>query len=188
VVRVSGSAGGDAAGPERAAAAPAAEVPHQPDKRRAEDDAADADAGDRGAPSAATPGKRHRAAAAGAPSGDEAVTAHAALGAAEAEARCGAGEANEKEAGAALRRLGVRETDPRFAAALAHERAAFAEQVRGNFARRQLAALQRLLFAGLLHARRQRVAVHATHVGSAGHAVVSLTRQGQRALQCDTPH
>jgi len=159
VVRVSGSGGRGAASPEHAMSDPAAQAAHQPGKRRAEHDAVDADAHDRGAPSAATPGKRHKAAAAGAPSGDEAVMVRAALGAAEAEARCGAGEASEEEARAALRRLGVRATDPRFAAALAHERADLAKQVRGSFAWRQLAALQRLLFAGLLRAGRQRMRV-----------------------------
>jgi len=59
-----------------------------------------------------------------------------ALGAAEAEARF-AGEAvdeddDEGDARAALRRLGVRNADPRFAAALAHERAGFAKQARSS--------------------------------------------------------
>jgi len=138
VVRVSGSAGGGASDPERAAAAPAARAPHQPDKRRAEDDAAAADVNDQGVPSAASPGKRHKAAATGAPSSGEATMARAALGTAEAEAHSAAGDSDEGDARAALRRMGVRATDPRFAAALAHERADLAKQVRGAFSRRQL--------------------------------------------------
>jgi hypothetical protein len=200
VVRVSGSDGGSAADPERAmpaVAAPAAKAPHKPDKRRLEGQtsdaaAADADADDRGAPSVASPGKRHRAAAAGAPSGDEAVTAHAALGAAEAEAGCGAGGALEDEARAALRRMGVHKNDPRFAAALAaaiaRERAGHAKQVRYSF-----------LGSSWLHPKAlcraccaQRYcesdsALQAARVGSVGQVVVSLTRQGKRVLQCDTP-
>ncbi len=164
VVWVSGSHGsGGAADPERAMpamGAPGAEAPHKPDQRRSEGRtseaaAADGDADGRGAPSVASPGKRHRAAAAGAPSGDEAVTAHAALGAAEAEARCGAGGALAGEAGAALRSMGVHKNDPRFAAALAaaiaHERAGHAKQVRYSFFWRQLAAHQGLV-QGVLRA------------------------------------
>jgi hypothetical protein len=141
-VWVSGSHGsGGAADPERAMpamAAPGAEAPHKPDQLRSEGRtseaaAADGDADGRGAPSVASPGKRHRAAAAGAPSGDEAVTAHAALGAAEAEARCGAGGALAGEAGAALRGMGVRKGDPRWAAALAYLSAGYAKQVRCSF-------------------------------------------------------
>jgi hypothetical protein len=137
-VWASGGAGGSAAGPEHAApatAAPAAKARRKADKRRAAaGDAAGSSAYDREAPSEGRPGKRHRAAAAEAPGGDEAVVARAALGAAEVEARF-AGEAvdeddDEGDARAALRRLGVRSTDPRFAAALAHERAGFAEQAR----------------------------------------------------------
>jgi hypothetical protein len=138
--RASGSAGGSAADPERGAPAtpaPAAEACRKADKRRAAAaDAAGGNAYDRGAPSEGRPGKRHRAAAAGAPGGDEAGVARAALGAAEAEARF-AGEAadednDEGDARAALRRLGVRKADPRFAAALAHERADFAKQARSS--------------------------------------------------------
>jgi len=147
VVRVSGS-DGSGADPERAmpaVAATGAKAPHKPDKRRADKAAADADAYDQDAPSVVTPGKRRKAAAAGAPSGDGAVMVHAALGAAEAEARCGAGEAVEQVTGAALRRMGVRKTAPQFAAALAHEHLDHAEQVRISFhSSQKLAALQGL--------------------------------------------
>jgi len=89
-----------------------------------------------GLPSEGRPVKRHRAAAAGSSGGVEDVVTRAALGAAEAEARF-AGDAvdeDDDEGGArgALRRLGVRNADPRFAAALAHERAHFAEQARSS--------------------------------------------------------
>ncbi len=134
----SGSAGGRAAGPEHAApatAAPAAKARRKADKRRAAaDNAAGSSAYDSEAPSEGRPSKRLRAAAAGAPGGDAAVAARAALGAAEAEARS-AGEAVDEDddggdARAALRRLGVRSADPRYAAALAHERADLAKQAR----------------------------------------------------------
>ena len=137
VVRASGSAGGRAADPARAAyatAAPAAKASRKTHKRRAAArDAAGSTTHDRGAPSEGRPSKRHRAAAAGAPRGDEAGVARA-VDAAEAEARC-AGEAADigndgGDVRAALRRLGVRSADPRFAAALAHERADFAKQAR----------------------------------------------------------
>jgi len=134
----SGSAGGSAAGPEHAApatAAPAAKARRKADKRRAAArDAAGSGAYDSEAPSEGRPGKRHRAAAAGAPSGDEDVAARAALGAAEAEARSAVEAVDEDadggDARAALRRLGVRSADPRYAAALAHERADLAKQAR----------------------------------------------------------
>jgi len=138
VGRASGCAGGRAADAEHAApatAAPAAKARRKADKRRAAaGDAALRNAYDRGAASGGGPGKRHRAVAAGARGGDEAVVARAALGAAEAEARF-EGEAvnedgDEGDARAALRPLGVRSADPRFAAALARERAGFAEQAR----------------------------------------------------------
>ncbi len=138
VVRASGGAGGSAAEPEHAApatAAPAAKARRKADKRRATTgDVADADAYGRDAPSEGGPGKRHRAAAAGARGGDEAGVARAALGAAEAEARFAGGavdeDGDEGDARAALRQLGVRSADPRFAAALARERADFAMQAR----------------------------------------------------------
>jgi len=138
ILRASGSAGGSAAGPEHVApatAVPAAEARCEADKRRAAArDAAGSNDCDRGALSEGRPSKRHRAAAAGEPRSDEAVVARAALGAAEADARF-AGAAvdaddNERDTRAALRRLGVRNADPRFAAALAHERADFAKQAR----------------------------------------------------------
>ncbi len=138
IVWVSGSAGGSAADPAHAAsamAAPAAKARRKANKRQAAaGDVADAGPSDRGAPYEGTPGKRHRAAAAGAPGGDEAVVARAALGAAQAEACLPGGAADkdgdEGSAHAALRRLGVRKADPRFAAALAHERADFANLAR----------------------------------------------------------
>ncbi len=136
--RASGSAGGSAADPEHAAPAtraPTAKARRKADKRRAAvDDAAVSSAYDSEAPSEGRPGKRHRAAAAGAPGGDEAVVARAALGAAEAEARFAGGaideDDDEGDARAALRCLGVRSTDPRYEAALARERADFAKQAR----------------------------------------------------------
>ena len=134
VLRASGSA----AEPARAApatAAPAAKARRKANKRRAAaGDAAGSSAYDSGAPREGRPGKRHRAEAAGARGGDEAGVARAALGAAEAEARF-AGEVviednNEGRARAALRRLDMRAADPRYAAALAHERADLAKQAR----------------------------------------------------------
>jgi len=93
LVRASGGAGGNAAHPEHAppaTAAPAAEARRKADKRRpAAGDAAGSNDCDSEAPSEGRPSKRHRAAAAGASSGHEAVNARAALGAAEAEARSG---------------------------------------------------------------------------------------------------
>jgi len=138
VVRASGGAGGSAAAPAHAApatAAPAAKARRKADKRRAAaGNAAGSSADDGGAPCEGRDCKRHRATAARAPRGDEAGVARAALGAAEAETRC-AGEAADigndgGDVRAALRRLGVRSADPRFAAALAHERADFAKQAR----------------------------------------------------------
>jgi hypothetical protein len=137
-VWASGSAGGSAADPEHAApatAAPAAKARRKANKRRAAaGDAAGSNAYDRGAPSEGRPGKRHRAAGPGAPGDDEAVVARAALCAAEAEARFAGEPVNEDndegDARAALRRLGVRDADPRYAAALAHERADLAKQAR----------------------------------------------------------
>ncbi len=138
VGRASGSAGGSDADPEHAApatASPASKARRNANKRRATTgDVADADAYGHDAPSEGGPGKRHRAAAAGARGGDAAVVARAALGAAEAEARC-AGEVviednDEGRARAALRRLDMRAADPRYAAALAHERADLAKQAR----------------------------------------------------------
>ncbi len=137
-MRASGSAGGGAADPEHAApatATPAAKARRKADKRRADArNAAVSNACNRGAPSGGGPSKRHRAAAAGAPGGDEAVIARAALGAAEAEAGFAGGAVEEGDdsgdARMALRRLGARSADPRFAAALAHERAGFAKQAR----------------------------------------------------------
>ncbi len=134
VLRASGSA----AAPARAApatAAPAAKAHRKADKRRAAArDAAGSNDCDSGAPLKGRPGKRHRAEAAGARGGDEAVVSRAALGAAEAEAGFEGDAVNEDgdegDARAALRRLGVRSADPRFAAALAYERAGFAEQAR----------------------------------------------------------
>jgi hypothetical protein len=139
-VRASGSADGRAADPARAApatAAPAAKARRKAGKRRAAaGDVAGSSACESGLPSEGRPVKRHRAAAAGSSGGVEDVVTRAALGAAEAEARF-AGDAvdeDDDEGGArgALRRLGVRNADPRFAAALAHERAHFAEQARSS--------------------------------------------------------
>ncbi len=136
VVRASGSAGGRAADPARAAyatAAPAAKASRKTHKRRAAArDAAGSNTHDRGAPSEGRPSKRHRAAAAGAPRGDEAGVARA-VDAAEAEARC-AGEASDDDnedgdAYVASRRLGVHKADQRYAAALARD---FAKQARSS--------------------------------------------------------
>ncbi len=149
LVRASGCAGGSAADPDHAApatAAPAAEARRKAEKRRpAAGDAAGSNDCDSEAPSEGRPSKRHRAAAAGASSGDEAVNERAALGAAEAEARSGEAVDAEDHGGdvrAASRRLGARDTDPRYVAALAHERGDIAEQVRGS-----------RLCAALLHCR-----------------------------------
>jgi len=136
--RASGSAGGSAADPARGAPATealAAKARRKPDKRRAAaGNAAGSNDYDNGAPSEGRPGKRHRAAAAGTPRGDDAGVARAALGAVEVEARLAGAAAYEDDDGgdarAALRHLGVRSADPRFAAALAHERADFAKQAR----------------------------------------------------------
>jgi len=173
-----------------AVGAPAAKAPHKPDKRRlegraSEAAAADADAGEPGAPSVASPGKRHRAAAAEAPSGDEAVTAHAALGAAEAEARCGAGAAVEHDTRAALRSLGVRKDDPRWAAALAHLCAGHAKQVRCSF--HGGSSLHPKVSCRADCGQRcceSASAVHVARVGRVGQVVVSLTTQGKRARTC----
>ncbi len=136
--RASGSAGGSAADPEHAApatAAPAAKASCEANKRRATaGDAAGSNACDGGAPSEDRPGKRHRTTADETRNSDEAVIAHAALGAAEAEARS-AGEAMDVDneggdARAASRRLSVHNADPRYAAPLALERADFAKQAR----------------------------------------------------------
>ena len=142
VLRASGSAGGSDADPARAAPATAAlataagaKARRKAGKRRAAaGDEASRSAYPSGLPPEGRPGKRHRAAAAGIRGGAEAVVARAALGAAEAVAHF-AGEAvdeddDDGDARGALRRLGVRNADPRFAAALAHERADFAEQAR----------------------------------------------------------
>ena len=137
VGRASGSAGGSAADSEHAApatAAPAAKARRKANKRRAAArDAAGSSASDSEAPSVGRPGKRHRAAAAGAPSGVAAVAARAALGVAEAEARS-AGEAADEDneggdARTAPRHLGVRSADQRYAVALARD---FAEQARSS--------------------------------------------------------
>ncbi len=139
-VRASGSAGGRAADPEHAA--PATAGPRAKARRKADEQqaaagvAARSNACDRGAPSEGRPGKRQRTAAAGAPRGDEAGVARAALGVVEAEARC-AGEAADEDneggdARAASRRLGVYKADQRYAAAMARERAGFAEQARSS--------------------------------------------------------
>ncbi len=163
-MRFIGSAGGSAADPEHAApatAAPAAKAHRKANKRRvAAGDAAGSNACDGGAPFEGRPGKRHRAAAAGAPGGDEAVIARAALGAAEAEARFDGETVDEDDAEgdirAASRRLGVRNADPRYAAALAHERADSVEQARSS--RLCAASLQsRSLLSHKLLRPRQRV-------------------------------
>ena len=180
----SGCAGGSAAGPEHAApatAAPAAKARRKADKRRAAaDNGAGSSAYDSEAPSEGRPGKRHRAAAAGAPGGDAAVVAGAALGAAEAEARSAGGAVDEDDDGgdarAALRRLGVRSADPRYAAALAHERADMAKQVRClglcPVVRCSAAACSRTV--SLQNRVRVNPLITAMHVGSMRHAVVSL--------------
>ncbi len=133
-----GSTSSRAADPEHAApatAGPAAKARRKAGKRRAAAcDVAGNNAYDCEAPSEGRHGKRHRAAAAPARGGDEAVVAWAALRAAEAGARFAGAAVDEDDDGgdarAALRQLGVRNADPRFAAVLAHERADFAKQAR----------------------------------------------------------
>jgi len=183
VARASGGAGGSAAEPEHAApatAAPAAKARRKADKRRAAvDNVTKAGAHGRGAPSEGTPGKRHRATAAGAPSNGEAVVARTALGVAEAEARYLNEAIDEHDDGgdarAALRRLGVRNADPRFAAALAHERADFAMQARclGHCAVVGCRAAACSRMVSLQNGERVSLLSTATHVGSMGHAIVS---------------
>ena len=180
----SGCPGGSAAGPEHAApatAALAAKARRKANKRRAAArDAAGSSAYDSEAPSEGRPGKRHRAAAAGAPSGDAAVVAGAALGAAEAEARSAGGAVDEDadggDARAALRRLGVRSADPRYAAALAQERADLAKQARclGLCPAVRCSAADCSRTVSLKNRVRVNPLITAMHVGSMRHAVVSL--------------
>jgi hypothetical protein len=185
-VRASGSAGGRAADPERAApatAAPAAKARRKADKRRAAaGDVAGSSAYESGLPSEGRPGKRHRAAAAGSPGGVEAGVARAALGAAEAEARFAGEAANEDDnvgdERGALRRLGVRNADPRFAAALAHERAGFAQQARSSrmcaVVGCSAAACSRTVRCKVRCRQRVRLLHTATHLCGMGRVVASL--------------
>jgi len=183
VVRASGSAGGSAADPEHAApatAAPAAEARRQADKRQAAaDEAAGSSTCDSGLPSEGRSSKRHRAAVAGAPSGDEAGVARAAPGVAEAEARC-AGEAideddAEGDVRAASRRLGMRTADQRYAAALAHERVDSVEQARSSRLCAALLQCRSLLSHGQLQDQQVlSLLILVTHVGTIGHVVLSL--------------
>jgi len=102
----------------------------------------------------------------------------AALGVAEAEAGFADGVIDEDDDGggarAALRSLGVRNADPRFAAALAHERAHFDKQARSFALCGGWLWCRTLLLHSQLRGRQRAGLLHtATHVVCMGHVVVS---------------